>query len=71
MKKRHGPTRREMLLSVAASIAASSKTTYSSSSSAKEGTTLKQEQASQFAKLALTGIQKEYPNKAEGADRLG
>lgn len=63
MEKRHGPTRREMLLAATASIAASSVTKHSAESAAKEEPTLKQEQASRFAKLALTSIQKEYPNK--------
>ena len=63
MGKRYGPTRREMLLMATASLAAASVTNPSAEPAAKEGPTLKQEQASRFAKLALTSIQKEYPNK--------
>ena len=63
MGKRRGPTRREMLLAVTASLAAGSATIHSREPAAKEDTAMKQEQASRFAKLALKGIQKEYPNK--------
>jgi hypothetical protein len=48
-----------MLLTATASIAACRLAT----PVAKERLTLNQEQAARFAKLALTGIQKEYPNK--------
>lgn len=63
MGKRPGPTRREMLLAAAASMAAVRVSAQSAEPAAKEGMILKREQASRFAKLALKGIQKEYPNK--------
>jgi hypothetical protein len=63
MGKRQGPTRREMLLAATASLAAGSATSHSAEQAAKKETAMKPEQASRFAKLALKGIQKEYPNK--------
>jgi hypothetical protein len=63
MGKWQGPTRREMLLAATASLVAGSAAIHSAESAAKEGTDMKPEQASRFAKLALKGIQKEYPNK--------
>ncbi|HTU16991.1 MAG TPA: DUF2891 domain-containing protein [Gemmataceae bacterium] len=63
MGKRQEPTRREMLLAATAALATSAATGDSAEPAAKEGTAMKPKQASQFAKLALKGIQKEYPNK--------
>jgi hypothetical protein len=55
------PSRREVLLSAAVSLAACA--VPSEAAQTKERGTMKPEQASRFAKLALKGIHKEYPNK--------
>jgi hypothetical protein len=57
-----GPTRRELLLAATAALAASATRT-DAATPPKEGTTMKPEQASLCAQLALKGIRKEYPNK--------
>jgi hypothetical protein len=54
------PSRREMLLIAAVSWTVS---TASGEAAVEERETMKSEQASRFAKLALKGVQKEFPNK--------
>lgn len=60
MSSTQKPSRREILLTAAVSLTAS---TASGEAVVKEREKMKSEQASRFAKLALKGIQKEYPNK--------
>jgi hypothetical protein len=57
------PTRREMLAATTALLTARALPSEAAESPSKEGPTMKAEQASHFAKLALKGLQKEYPNK--------
>ena len=61
MSNPQNPSRREVLLSAAVSWAASALP--SEAAQKKKRAAMKPEQASRFAKLALKGIHKEYPNK--------
>ncbi|HEY7308141.1 MAG TPA: DUF2891 domain-containing protein [Gemmataceae bacterium] len=63
MENRHGPTRREMLLAASAATLNCATCGAAAEPAVKEGLKMNQEQASAFARLALKGIQKEYPNK--------
>jgi hypothetical protein len=63
MSKPQDLTRREMLLAATASMTVCQMRIESAEPRAKESGTMEPEQASRFAKLALKGIQKEYPNK--------
>ncbi len=61
MSNPQNPSRREVLLSAAVSLAACA--VPGEAAQTKERATMKPEQASRFAQLALKGIHKEYPNK--------